>query len=44
MKIIEKRGVWRLLDKCVTLIITDDKQLETIINNPAQPLFDFDDR
>jgi hypothetical protein len=44
MQTIKKQGVWRLFDKHVTLIITDEKQLETIIEDPAKPLFENDDR
>jgi len=44
MNIIEKRGVWRFFDKTVTLILTDEKQLEIIIEDPSKPLFENDER
>ncbi|HHY81680.1 MAG TPA: hypothetical protein GX505_03245 [Clostridiales bacterium] len=44
MQIIKNQGVWRLHDKHVTLILTDEKQLEIIVKDPAQPLFENDER
>lgn len=44
MNIIRNEGVWRLFDRTGSLIITDEKQLEKIIEDPCSPLFDKDDR
>jgi hypothetical protein len=44
MDIIKNQGVWRLYDKHVTLILTDEKQLQIILDDPARPLFEDDER
>ena len=44
MKMIDRRGVWRLYDRHTTLILTDEKQLERIAYAPDEPLFDDEDR
>ena len=44
MEIIKKQGVWHLFDKHVTVIITDEKQLESIIEDPSRPIFGNEDR
>ena len=40
MNVIRKEGVFRLFDRHATLILTDEKQLERIANEPEKPLFD----
>ena len=44
MEIIKREGVWCLFDKTVPLILTDEKQLEIILKDPAQPLFAEEER
>ena len=44
MDIIKNQGVWRLYDKHVTLILPDEKQLQIILDDPARPLFEDDER
>ena len=39
MDVIKKEGVFRLFDRQTTLILTDEKQLDRIIADPAAPLF-----
>ena len=43
MEIIKNEGVFRLYDKHGTLILTDEKQLDRIIRDPATPLYVDDD-
>ncbi|MDR0583815.1 MAG: hypothetical protein LBG57_05625, partial [Treponema sp.] len=40
MDVIRKKGVFRLFDKHHVLILTDEKQLDRIIENPEEPIFD----
>ena len=42
MDTVKSKGLKKLFDKHVTLIITDEKQLERIINDPDKP-FNLDD-
>lgn len=42
MELIRRDGIWRLFDRHVALIITDEKQLEIILEDPAKPL-QYDD-
>jgi hypothetical protein len=44
MELIRKRGVFRLFDKNNVLILTDEKQLDRIIEKPDFPLFDDEER
>ncbi|MDR1467792.1 MAG: hypothetical protein LBT00_00715 [Spirochaetaceae bacterium] len=44
MDVIRKRGVFRLFDKHHVLILTDEKQLDRIIEKPGEPLFDDAER
>ncbi len=44
MKIICNEGVFRLFDRATTLILTDEKQLERIVEHPDLPLFDDEER
>lgn len=44
MEIIRKSGIWRLFDKTAALLITDERQLETIIEDPEKPLNNEDNR
>ena len=39
MNIIKNEGVFRLFDRHGTLILTDEKQLDRIIEGPETPLF-----
>lgn len=44
MRIVRDEGVFRLYDRQTTLILTDEKQLRRIAENPEQPLFDDEER
>lgn len=44
LDIIKKEGVFRLYDKQSTVILTDEKQLNRIIEDPSKPLFDDEER
>ncbi|MDR0583929.1 MAG: hypothetical protein LBG57_06225, partial [Treponema sp.] len=44
MDVIRKKGVFRLFDKHHVLILTDEKQLDRIIEKPGEPLFDDEER
>ncbi|MBQ2957159.1 MAG: hypothetical protein IJE08_11930 [Clostridia bacterium] len=44
MKTIRNEGVFRLFDRSTTLILTDEKQLERIVEHPNLPLFDDEER
>jgi hypothetical protein len=44
MNIVPKCGVFRLFDRNNVLILTDEKQLDRIINHPDKPLFDDEER
>jgi hypothetical protein len=44
MDVMRKKGVFRLFDKHHVLILTDEKQLDRIIENPDGPIFDDDER
>ena len=44
MNIIKDEGVFRLYDRLATLILTDEKQLRRIAENPEMPLFDDEER
>ena len=39
MDVIKNEGVFRLFDKHDTVILTDEKQLDRIIEGPDTPLF-----
>ena len=44
MQILKKEGVFRLYDRNTSLILTDEKQLKRIAENPDKPLFDDEER
>ena len=44
MRIIKNEGVFRLGDRNTTLILTDEKQLARIAENPDLPLYDDEER
>ena len=44
MDIVKREGVFRLYDRHSTVILTDEKQLDRIIEDPAKPLFDDEER
>ena len=44
MRIIKNEGVFRLGDRGTTLILTDEKQLARIAENPDLPLYDDEER
>lgn len=44
MRIIKNEGVFRLGDRHTTLILTDEKQLARIADNPDLPLYDDEER
>ena len=44
MRIVKNEGVFRLYDRQSTLILTDEKQLERIVEHPDKPLFDDEER
>ena len=44
MRIIKNEGVFRLFDRGTTLILTDEKQLARIAENPDLPLYDDEER
>lgn len=44
MDIIRKQGVWRLFDRTVALLVTDERQFDIILDDPARSLFSYDDR
>jgi len=44
MKIIRNEGVFRLFDRSTALILTDERQLERIVERPDLPLFDDEER
>ena len=43
MEVLKNEGVFRLFDRQSTLILTDEKQLDRIIADPATPLFADDE-
>jgi hypothetical protein len=44
MNIIKREGKWRLFDRHDTLLLTDEKTLDRIIQNPANTLVEEDER
>ncbi len=38
MNIVKREGKWRLLEKHDTLLLMDERTLDRIIEDPAQPL------
>lgn len=43
MDVVKNEGLFRLFDRQSTVILTDEKQLDRIIADPAKPLFSDDD-
>ena len=44
MKLVKKTGVFNMFVRGASLIITDEKTLDNIIEDPAKPLIDKEDR